>query len=126
MVYGRSAYWFDYWHPTLSHTLAATQVRVAVEQRTYLALLPPGEQLVGIPDVLISGPGRPGGSAGVVLAPNAPLIGELPQPEMVRERYLEVRNVATQEVVTVIEILSPTNKIRAEAMPNMNKSVLKY
>jgi hypothetical protein len=94
--------------------LLRPKYRVAIEQRTYLALLPPGEQLVGIPDVLISGPGRPGGTAGVALAPNAPLIGELPQPEMVRERYLEVRNVATQEVVTVIEILSPTNKIGQE------------
>ena len=35
---------------------------------------------------------------------------ELPIPDHVREAYLEVRHVGTAEVVTVLEILSPTNK----------------
>jgi hypothetical protein len=34
----------------------------------------------------------------------------LPRPVEVRERYLEVREAASNEVVTVIEVLSPTNK----------------
>jgi len=35
---------------------------------------------------------------------------ELPLPDRVRERYLEIRDTATHEVVTVVELLSPTNK----------------
>jgi hypothetical protein len=85
---------------------------VAIKQRTYLALLPPDDQLVGIPDALVIAPERVG--AGVTLAGVAalstPEVGELPQPEEVRERYLEVRALDTHEVVTVIELLSPTNK----------------
>jgi hypothetical protein len=32
-------------------------------------------------------------------------------PETVRQGYLEIREVATNEVITAIEILSPTNKL---------------
>jgi len=39
-----------------------------------------------------------------------PLLAELPQPAERRERYLEVRDVITGEVITVIEFLSPDNK----------------
>ena len=35
---------------------------------------------------------------------------ELPIPDHVREAYLEIRQVGSDEVVTVLEILSPTNK----------------
>ncbi len=31
-------------------------------------------------------------------------------PDVVRQGYLEIRDVATSEVVTVMEVLSPTNK----------------
>ena len=34
----------------------------------------------------------------------------MPLPDQVRESYLEVRDVATNEAVTVVEILLPTNK----------------
>ncbi len=39
-----------------------------------------------------------------------PIKVSLPMPEEVREAYLEVKEVATQAVITTIEILSPTNK----------------
>ena len=35
---------------------------------------------------------------------------ELLIPDHVREAYLEVRQVGSDEVITVLEILSPTNK----------------
>lgn len=35
---------------------------------------------------------------------------QLPIPWEVKERYLEVREVATKELITVIEVLSPVNK----------------
>ncbi|ASC73590.1 hypothetical protein XM38_045610 [Halomicronema hongdechloris C2206] len=34
----------------------------------------------------------------------------LPMPLEVQEGYLEVREVATQQVITVIDVLSPANK----------------
>lgn len=39
-----------------------------------------------------------------------PLVGILPQPEEIVERYLEIRDTQTHEVITAIGILSPTNK----------------
>ena len=40
----------------------------------------------------------------------APVLVEVPRVDEVREAYLEVRLTGTATVVTVIEILSPTNK----------------
>jgi len=92
--------------------------RVAIEQRNYLALLPPNDELVGIPDVLIIPQQQEPYTASWPLVADAitvePLVGELPVPEEVRERFLEIRDAKTQEIVTVIEILSPTNKITAD------------
>jgi Protein of unknown function (DUF4058) len=42
------------------------------------------------------------------------LVAELPLPEEVTERYLEIRTVPEQQVITVIEILSPSNKLTRE------------
>ena len=90
--------------------------RVAVERRTYLAVLAPDEyELVGKPDVLVaSPPGTTSPGAAARVAGAAPYVGELPMPEEVVERYLEVRDVVTGEVITAIEILSPTNKLTRE------------
>src|SRR5438309_144192 len=43
-----------------------------------------------------------------------PLVAELPLPEEVTERYLEIRTVPEQQVITVIEISSPSNKLTRE------------
>jgi hypothetical protein len=84
---------------------------VAVEERVY----DQNSMLVGIPDdvVLRSSqtmivPGRASTSA--VLTPTTAIAVTLPMPEVLREGYLEVRQVATGAVVTTIEILSPVNK----------------
>lgn len=89
--------------------------RVAIEQRTYLSLLPPSEQLMGRPDVLVVDPPQQGQITVAAVQPTSPttvtpITGELPLPETIVERYLEIRDVATQNVITVIEILSPSNK----------------
>lgn len=39
---------------------------------------------------------------------------EIPMPEEIHERYLVVREVATEEVITIIEILSLANKLTHE------------
>jgi hypothetical protein len=93
--------------------LLRPKYRVAIEQRSYLTLLPPGDQLVGVPDALITAPDRSGSASVMVMAAIAaePEVGVLPMAEEVRERYLEIRDVHTELVVTVIEILSPSNKL---------------
>ena len=84
--------------------------RVVVEEAPYQTQ---GQDslLVGIPDVAVQR------VAAVRSSPVAPAVAtaqpvevELPMPEVIRQGYLEIRDVATSEVVTAIEVLSPTNK----------------
>jgi Protein of unknown function (DUF4058) len=89
--------------------------RVDIEVRTYIAFVT-FESLAGIPDVLVmSSPheaGRsmaPGPALGI-----APQVVEVPMPEELHERFLVVREVATQDVVSVIEVLSLANKLTHE------------
>lgn len=87
--------------------------RVAVEVRMYETS---GENslLVGIPDVTVKHRRTATNLTNtnvVVAAPSAqPARVTGPVPELIKEGYLEVREVRTEEVVTSIEILSPTNK----------------
>jgi hypothetical protein len=91
--------------------------RVAIEQRVYKAS---GEDslLVGIPDVAVQQTQTESksetGNVAVVALAVEPITVNLPMPETVRESYLEVREVATKEVVAVIEVLSPKNKRSGE------------
>ncbi|MEM7129360.1 MAG: DUF4058 family protein [Chloroflexota bacterium] len=92
--------------------LLRPKYRVDMEQRNYLAVAPPDDP-VGEPDVIISvdnaALARPQPQvAGLSVV--EPLTGQLPVPEEVKERYLEIRTADTRDVVTVIEILSPTNE----------------
>jgi hypothetical protein len=68
---------------------------------------------VGKPDVLVAAPRRPeqpvqSTTSAVGIAPR---VAQLPMPEEIIERHLAVRDVVTGEVITVIELLSPTNKL---------------
>lgn len=93
--------------------LVRPKYQVAIEQRNFLSLSA-GDPLVGEPDVLVIAPaGRPIELTRTAVAPvmNGSYTVALPEPERVVERYLEVRDVETGEVITVIEILSPSNKL---------------
>ena len=97
--------------------LLRPKYRVAIEQRTYLSLVMAKSDLTGKPDVLVTANrpiGQQSAHTSLALAEPAiadqPIVGELPAPEEVVERYLEIRDTTTQEVITAIEILSPTNK----------------
>jgi len=89
--------------------------RVAVERRVYA--MAEGESItVGIPDVSVVRAAQrqstqltapEPATAAVATKPRRIL---LPALEEVRESYLEMREVTTGEVVTVIELLSPKNK----------------
>lgn len=86
---------------------------IRVEERVYLESQFPERAL--IPDVSIARAGAAAsaltttGTAVAELAP-APYLAAL--PEETTEPYLELLDTARNEVVTVIEILSPTNKRR--------------
>ncbi|MGK7877601.1 MAG: DUF4058 family protein [Xenococcaceae cyanobacterium] len=86
---------------------------VSVEVRMYETT---GEQslLVGIPDVSVQRPVRDSApempNVAVAEPPAQPIRVTVPVPETVRQGYLEIREVATKEVVSAIELLSPVNK----------------
>lgn len=100
---------------------------VAVEERTYVALLAP-DDLIGLPDIAIvhAEPAFPLAQVREGTATlSMPLVAQVPLPEERRERYLEVRDVASGEVIAVIELLSPANKRRGEGRRQYEEKRLK-
>jgi len=103
----------------IANTLAPMlrpRYRVAIKQRVYVASM---ESLLFLcrPDVSVLStkpPARPPTGAPATLTAAKPLTVEVPLPDHLREGYLEVRDVASGQVVTVLEILSPTNKYPGE------------
>ncbi len=89
--------------------------RVSVEKRVYQTM-DDQSLLVGIPDVTIGRLQRSSGRSSAVAelpiatAMTLPMTVTVPMPIEIKEGYLEVREVATKDVVTVIEVLSPANK----------------
>ncbi len=89
--------------------------QVDIEKRIY-EVLGPNTLWVGRADVTVQQPRQPRATSAQGLATASPetfpvrISLPLLEEEEVREAYLEVKEVATQRVVTVIEILSPTNK----------------
>ncbi len=117
------AFWSSF-HTRLIVAIADTlapmirpQYYVEVESRTYRDT-PEGEILVGIPDAIVLGDTRAAaaepaktaseGSAAALKSLSVPVT--LPMPVEVKERYLEIRAVPDDRVITVIELLSPANK----------------
>ncbi|MBD2593752.1 DUF4058 family protein [Nostoc spongiaeforme FACHB-130] len=103
---------------------------VAIEERVYQTN-DDNRLLVGIPDVVVkrqSSEINPQNYTVAVATPTTkPKAVTVPLPIAVKERYLEVRNVETKEVVTVIEIISPKNKRTGEgrnAYDNKRQRVL--
>ena len=87
--------------------------QVLIEERVYQTI-GTDSLLVGIPDAAIkrtqatSVPRKT--NVAVSNVPTQPIAVMLPMPEKIRQGHLEVRDITTSEVVTVIEVLSPTNK----------------
>jgi hypothetical protein len=87
---------------------------VEVEARTYLDE-DNDSLLIGIPDAVVVTQGASaetstesnGSPVAVQVRPQAV---QVPLPESVTERYLEIRELATGEVITALELLSPKNK----------------
>ncbi|HSH02753.1 MAG TPA: DUF4058 family protein [Anaerolineae bacterium] len=93
--------------------LVAPHYYVGVESRAYV-MKHDGDHFLGRPDVSVIGDGgqasRPSVPA-VVTDEVAFLEVELPIWDEVDHYYLEVRAVRTDELVTLIEVLSPVNKV---------------
>ncbi len=91
---------------------------VGIEQRTYVAT--PVEDIAMIrPDVLV---GRTGSRKRISKPERRTAAGvgviemdvEVPVPQPVEEWFLEIRTVGEKRLVTVIEVLSPTNKTKGD------------
>ena len=91
---------------TLNPKLLPTY-RAAVETRVYI-----DSSAVGIPDASVYSQVQPPQvqTSSVAVASKKPERVLLPMPYEVTERYLEIREVDTKRVVTVVELLSPANK----------------
>jgi Protein of unknown function (DUF4058) len=81
--------------------------RAAVEKRVYLDAI-----LVGISDASVFQQNPEADRLSVVKTGvlSKPIRVTLPLTEEITERYLEIREVKTGKVVTVVEVLSPKNK----------------
>jgi hypothetical protein len=97
----------------------SAQYYIEVETRTYQS---EGDDnvLIGIPDAAILSrqtverlpKEKPSETAiGLLTSPEKVM---LPMIEEIKERYLEIRDIATDAVITVIEVLSPKNKQAGE------------
>ena len=93
----------------------APKYYVRLERRTYL-LSPDDLSFVGRPDlaVLPSLPQGAGRQGALPLAAAGVVEVVLAIPDEVGENYLEVHEVTTGRVVTVMELLSPANKLYAK------------
>ncbi|KAM3092459.1 DUF4058 family protein [Phormidesmis sp. 146-12] len=94
-----------------------TQYYVEVESRTYQTDDQDDEILIGIPDAIVFAERGEAKSAsaieqetGRVATQIQPEKVSLPMPIELYQRYLEVREMGTDEVITIVELLSPTNK----------------
>jgi hypothetical protein len=86
--------------------------RVAVEVRMY-ETASENSLLVGIPDLIVKRSSTATTAitnVAVAASTTQPTKVTVPVPEIIKEGYLEIREVGTEEVITSIEILSPANK----------------
>ncbi len=85
--------------------------RVAVEVRMY-ETIDENSLIVGIPDVIVKSRQTTSNSTSNIATVTTPkpIKVTIPMPLTIKEGYLQVREVGTEELVTTIEILSPTNK----------------
>lgn len=94
--------------------------RIEIEERVYETNPSNGDSLlVGIPDNVVTkttAKSAPSEKSNIAVAPppSQPIKVTLSLPTKVKEWYLEVKEVASGEVITAIEIISPKNKAAGE------------
>src|SRR3954471_7702898 len=104
--------------PALRRQLARQVVPryiVLMEEQIYIHELPPGPVRSIRPDLAVTRPGGGPADAAVGLAEiEAPTHPRLPAEDVERIPFLEIRDRQSRELVTVIELLSPSNKRRGD------------
>lgn len=97
--------------------LIAPKYFVGMQRFAYM-LLAGDKTYLGKPDVMVGLVERPLSTWTPALAPEVENVGvlevEVPMQEEVDESYLEVREVTSGKLITVVEILSPVNKSHPE------------
>lgn len=85
---------------------------VKIDQHAYIHELPANERrLLGRPDVAIADRGAAPASTPARSAMQAPVYGQLPLAiDVERQGYIEIQDRSTRQIITVIELLSPSNK----------------
>src|SRR5271165_6036506 len=113
----QAAHWLDFHTEFLSavRRLLAPQVApkyiVQLEEHIYIHDLPPEpRQRLGTADLSVAKSGGGGHAAWTVELIEAPAKVMLPEQTVEKVPYLEVRDRQGRELVTVIELLSPSNK----------------
>ena len=89
----------------------APRYYVALEEHVYIHEPPePVARFLGRPDLTIIRTGGTGPAASTAVM-EAPVYTALPEPlDVVRESFIEIRDTENQYLVTVLELLSPSNK----------------
>ena len=84
---------------------------VALEEHVFIQEPPePRVRFLGRPDLAIVKTGDVGNAASCAVL-EAPVYTALPEPmDVVRESFLEIRHTESERLVTVLELLSPSNK----------------
>jgi hypothetical protein len=93
--------------------LVAPRYYIGLERRTYL-LKPDDIVFVGRPDIAVIAHRPAPKSALLPLAEAGVLEVEIPMTDEVSENFLEIREVHTHRLVTILELLSPVNKLNDE------------
>src|SRR4051794_3780200 len=88
----------------------APKYYIGLETRTH-QLSPEEFAFIGVPDLVVSTLSPPVPAGPEIAAGVGVIEVELPQVEEIRETYLEVHEVRTGLLVTLIELLSPANKL---------------
>jgi hypothetical protein len=85
---------------------------VNIEQSIYIERDDGGRELIGVADAAVGGGDRPpAGRATASATVAAPVTGSVRVGAVKRKhRWLTLRDTATRQVITVIEVLSPSNK----------------
>ena len=94
--------------------LVAPRYYVALERRAYL-MKPDDIVFIGRPDIAVVA-SRPGASANLGLAPAGAVVidVEVPMSDEVFENFLEIHEVTDGRLVTIVELLSPANKLSGD------------
>ena len=103
---------------------------VQIEEYVYLAREDEEPDRLFEPDLaIVEGPREtPRGAGGSAAATLAPSIHTMPIPRQHRQKFLSIRNTQSRRIVTVIELLSPSNKTPGDGWSEylVNRSNIRY